>query len=127
MHIDLIRPRSVHLYQKKPGPSREKLPLKTWQTYFPRKCLQQAGTHPQSRQSSKLFLQSSELALPPTPHPQCAPSKFCREGQTRWRERGWESPNSDEGPHTVVLFIYVYFVDSPKNVFIFSTGETFLQ
>jgi hypothetical protein len=23
---------------------------------------------------------------------------------TRWRERGWESPNSDEGTYTVVLF-----------------------
>jgi hypothetical protein len=32
------------------------------------------------------------------------------EGRTRWRERGWESPNSDEGTYTVVLFIYMYFV-----------------
>jgi hypothetical protein len=25
---------------------------------------------------------------------------------TRWQERGWESPNSDEGTYTVVLCIY---------------------
>jgi hypothetical protein len=28
----------------------------------------------------------------------------------RWRERGWESPNSDDRTYTVVLFIYTYFV-----------------
>ncbi len=27
------------------------------------------------------------------------------------RERGWGSPNSDEGTYTVVLFIYKYFVN----------------
>ncbi len=32
------------------------------------------------------------------------------EGHTRWRERGWRSPNSDEGTYTVVLYIFVYFV-----------------
>jgi hypothetical protein len=32
------------------------------------------------------------------------------EGHTRWRERGWESPNSDEGTYTVVLCICTYFV-----------------
>jgi hypothetical protein len=32
------------------------------------------------------------------------------EGHTRWRERGWESPNSDEGTYSVVLFICMYFV-----------------
>jgi hypothetical protein len=26
---------------------------------------------------------------------------------------GWESPNSDEGTYTVVLFIYIYFVVYP--------------
>jgi hypothetical protein len=25
-------------------------------------------------------------------------------------ERGWESPNSDEGTYTVVLYIFMYFV-----------------
>ncbi len=36
------------------------------------------------------------------------------EGHTLWRERGWESPNSDEGTYTVqcTLFIYTYFVVS---------------
>ncbi len=32
------------------------------------------------------------------------------EGHTCWRERGWESPNSDEGTYTVVLFIYTLIV-----------------
>ncbi len=32
------------------------------------------------------------------------------EGYVRWRERGWESPNSDEGTYTVVLFLYTYIV-----------------
>ena len=35
---------------------------------------------------------------------------FRGEGHTRWRERVWESPNSDEGAYTVVVFIYTYFV-----------------
>jgi hypothetical protein len=63
----------------------------------------------QSRQSAKLFLQSSELGLPPTPHPQASvppPPCFWGEGNTRRRERGWESPNSDEG-HTLWYSLYV--------------------
>ncbi len=41
---------------------------------------------------------SSELGLPPTPHPHASvppPPCFWGEGNTRWRERGWESPNSN--------------------------------
>ncbi len=52
---------------------------------------------------------SSELGLPPTPHPQASvppPPCFWGEGNTRWRERGWESPNSDEG-HTLWYSLYV--------------------
>ncbi len=50
------------------------------------------------------------IGTPPTPHPQAnVPSPG--EGHTRWRERGWESPNSDEGTYTVVLFIYMYFLE----------------
>jgi len=52
---------------------------------------------------------SSELGLPPTPHPQASvppPPGFWGEGNTRWRERGWESPNSDEG-HTLWYSLYV--------------------
>ncbi len=45
----------------------------------------------------------------PSPAGDCAPP-FWGEGHTGWRERGWESPNSDEGTYTVVLFIYTYFV-----------------
>ncbi len=32
------------------------------------------------------------------------------------RERGWGSPNSDEGTYTVVLFIYKYFVSGTNNL-----------
>ncbi len=61
---------------------------------------------PQSRQSAKLVLQSSELGLPQpfTRRPVCPPPFWFRwEGHTRWRERGWESANSDEGTYTVVV------------------------
>jgi hypothetical protein len=47
--------------------------------------------------------------FPPTPHPQASvppPPCFWGEGNTRWRERGWESPNSDEG-HTLWYSLYV--------------------
>jgi hypothetical protein len=66
---------------------------------------------PQCRQSAKLFLQSSELELP---HPLarrrvCPPSLwFGEEGHTRWRKKGWERPNSDEGTYTVVLYIHIH-------------------
>jgi hypothetical protein len=46
---------------------------------------------------------------PPTPHPQASvppPPSLWGEGNTRWRERGWESPNSDEG-HTLWYSLYV--------------------
>jgi hypothetical protein len=42
----------------------------------------------------------------PSPAGECAPPPFGSGGRgtwhTRWRERGWESPNSDEGTYTVV-------------------------
>jgi hypothetical protein len=64
----------------------------------------------QSRQSAKFFLQLSELGLPQplTRRRVCPPPRCWGEGHTRWLERGWdwESPNSDEGTYTVVLFIY---------------------
>jgi hypothetical protein len=68
---------------------------------------------PQSRQSAKLFLQSSELGVPrPPPAGECAPPPFGSGGggHSRYRERGWGSPNSDGGTYTVVLCIYKYFV-----------------
>ncbi len=50
------------------------------------------------------------LPQPLTRRRKCLPSpRFWGEGHTRWRERGWESLNSDEGTQTVVLFIYTYF------------------
>jgi hypothetical protein len=54
---------------------------------------------PQSRQS-----------VPPPPH-------FGSGGRGTLagkRGRGWESPNSDEGTYTVVLYIYMYFVGIPS-------------
>ncbi len=50
-------------------------------------------------------------SLNPSPAGECAPlPRFWGEGHTRWRERGWESPNSAEGTYTLVLFLYMYFV-----------------
>ncbi len=47
----------------------------------------------------------------PTPRQQASvppPPLVGREGHTRWREKGWQSPNSDEGTFTCgTLFIYV--------------------
>ncbi len=66
--------------------------------------------HPQSRQSAKLILQSSELGLPQllTRRRVCPSSPWFRgEGHTRWPEKGWESPNSDEGTYCGTLYIYV--------------------
>jgi hypothetical protein len=69
---------------------------------------------PQSRQSAKPFFKSSKLGLPqPLTAGECdcaLPHRFWGEGHTQWRERGWESLNSDEGTYTVVLFIFMYFV-----------------
>ncbi len=65
---------------------------------------------PQSRQSAKLFLQSSDWDSPnPSPAGECTPiPRFWGEGHTRWRERGWGSLDSDGGTYTVVLFICIY-------------------
>jgi hypothetical protein len=47
----------------------------------------------------------------PSPAGECAqPPLVLGGGAHSRRERGWESPNSDEGTYTVVLFIYMYFV-----------------
>jgi len=77
------------------------------------KAIVQIGTA-QSRQRAKLLLLSSELGTglpqPLTRRRVCPPIWFWGKGHTRWREWGWESPNSDEGTYTVVLFIYMYFV-----------------
>jgi hypothetical protein len=54
-----------------------------------------------SRQSTRLFLQSSELG-PPLPHPQASVSLFGSGGKLA-RGRGGGSPNSGEGTDTVVL------------------------
>jgi len=46
----------------------------------------------------------------PAPTGECEPPWFWGEEHTRWRQRGWESPNFEEGTYTVVLFIYMSFM-----------------
>ncbi len=62
------------------------------------------------------------IGTPPTPHPQASvPPPLVPGGGALAGERGgWESPNSDEGTYTVVLFIFMYFVLKPLpfNVFL---------
>ncbi len=62
----------------------------------------------------KAFSPIVGIGTAPTPHPQASvppPPGSGGEGHSRWRERGWESPDSDERTCTVVvLFIYTYFV-----------------
>ncbi len=60
---------------------------------------------------------SSELGLPPTPHPQASvppPPCFWGEGNTRWRETGLGKSQFRRGAYTVVLFICTYFVPVMK-------------
>ncbi len=67
----------------------------------------------QSRQSAKLFSSRRDWDSPnPSPAGECAPPPFWSRGKghTRWRKRGWESPNSGEGTYTLVLCMYMYFV-----------------
>ncbi len=71
-------------------------------------------TWPQSRQSAEGFLQSSELGLPQplTRRQICPPPLWYRgEGTLAGERGGWKCPNSDEGTYTVVLCLYVYFVN----------------
>ncbi len=51
----------------------------------------------------------------PSPAGECVPPSFGSGGRGTLdggRERGWESPNSDAGTYTVVLFIEMYFLTS---------------
>ncbi len=66
----------------------------------------------QSRPSAKLFSPIIGIGSPPSPHPKASVPhpRFWREGHTRWRERGWRSPNSDEGTYSVLcgtLYMYI--------------------
>jgi hypothetical protein len=59
--------------------------------------------------STTVYAPRRNWDFPPTPHPQASvppPLCFWGEGNTLWRERGWESPNSDEG-HTLWYSLYV--------------------
>ncbi len=63
---------------------------------------------------------SSRRNWPPTPLAagECAPQPFGPGGGAHClRERGWGSPNSDEGTYTVVLYIYKYFVHAIHSSF----------
>jgi hypothetical protein len=62
------------------------------------------------------------IGTSPSPHLKGSvpPPLWCRgEGHTRWREKGWEIPNSDEGTYTAVLFIYMYFVVCTLNILLY--------
>jgi hypothetical protein len=53
------------------------------------------------------------IGTPPTPHPQASmplPPLVLEGGAHSLAIEGWESPDSDEGTYTVVLFIYVLCV-----------------
>jgi hypothetical protein len=56
------------------------------------------------------FFSSRRNWYSPNPSPAGESAPVLGGGHTRWRVRGWENPNSDEGTYTVVLFIYTYFV-----------------
>ncbi len=76
----------------------------------------------QRRQSAKLFSSRRNWdSHTPSPAGENAPPPplwFRGDGHTRWRERGWESPNSDDGTYTVVLWKYMYFVMQLYTVFV---------
>ncbi len=76
------------------------------------------GGGAQSRQIAKLFLQSSELGLTQPLNPMQAsvppPGSGGRGTLAGERGVGRESPSSDEGTYTVVLFIYTYFVGAER-------------
>jgi hypothetical protein len=45
----------------------------------------------------------------PSPENECVPPPFgSGKGHTRWGERGWGDPNSDEGADTVLLEVGIY-------------------
>jgi hypothetical protein len=60
------------------------------------------------------------IRTPPTPHPPASvpPNGSGGGGHTRWREKGWEGPTSDEGTYTAVLFIYMYFVPPSHHIMV---------
>ncbi len=65
----------------------------------------------------------------PNPYPQASvlpPPVSGGRGSLAVREREWESPNSDEGTYTVVLFIYTYFVGERVKQFWVLTKIPFL-
>jgi hypothetical protein len=52
------------------------------------------------------------------------------EGHTRWRERGRERPNSDEGTYTVVpysVYVYMYFVGETLQIWLGIEPNTLQQ
>jgi hypothetical protein len=72
----------------------------------------------QSRQSAKLFDRRrnwESVTTPPPPQVSVHPPPLVQEGggvHTRLRERGWGSPNSDEGTYSTLWYsvLHKYFV-----------------
>ncbi len=94
-------------------------------------------THPQSRQSARLFLQSSELELPPPPprHPQASVSSlwFREGGHTHLRERGcggFQFGRRDRYCMWYSRFVYVlcgvWTVDTPFLTLSLCSSPTFI-
>ena len=90
--------------------------LKFPNTFSNRTAFYLQNYNPQSRQSAKLFLQSSELGLPPplARRHVCPPPPLVQgegaPGTLAGVRGGWKSPNSGEGTYTVVLTLYNLFL-----------------
>ncbi len=66
---------------------------------------------PERIQSARPSIQSSELG-PPTPSPArecCYPPPLDPRGETNSYSEGVEGINSDNGAHTLVLYVYMYY------------------
>jgi hypothetical protein len=82
--------------------------------------------NPQSRWSTKHFLQSSKLGLtqPLTRRRVCPPPWFGGRGTLAVERGGWDSHNSDEGT-TLWYSIYRYFVRQPHEIDLVKMGRMF--
>jgi hypothetical protein len=78
--------------------------------------LSQSRHHRHSAKLSLIVGIGTPLIPHPQPRMQPPPPRFRGEGHTRWRERGWESPNSDERTYTVnictLLCFFLFFLSS---------------
>ncbi len=82
--------------------------------YLSRILLYPPSPPPQSRQSTRLFLQVVRIGTLPPPHPQASvphPLWFRRGGIHSLGGDGVWGPNSDEWTDTVVLLMYEYVLN----------------